>query len=86
MCWMEIEVSNMLYIVNFNIKEYKLTEFQKFVKANEKTLAKHAPKGWKYMGTYFYVLGFGHMLVRNSGNALTMPTLIPSANTRIRHG
>lgn len=49
----------MLYIANYNLKEYKATEFQKFIKENEKTLAKHAPKGWKYMGTYFYVLGFG---------------------------
>ncbi len=22
-------------------------------------MAEHAPTGWKYMGTYFYVLGFG---------------------------
>lgn len=49
----------MLYIANFNIKEHKATEFQKFVKENEKTIAKSAPKGWKYRGTYFYVLGFG---------------------------
>jgi len=49
----------MLWIQNFNIKENKVLEFQKFIKENEKTLAKHAPKGWKYMGTYFYVLGFG---------------------------
>ena len=49
----------MLYVMNFNLKEYKQKEFQKFIKENEKTLAKHAPKGWKYMGTYFYVLGFG---------------------------
>jgi len=49
----------MLWIMNFNLKEYKLKEFQKFIKENEKTIAEHAPKGWKYMGTYFYVLGFG---------------------------
>jgi len=49
----------MLYIMNFNLKEYRHTELQKFIKENEKTLAEHAPKGWKYMGTYFYVLGFG---------------------------
>ena len=36
-----------------------MTEFQKFVKKNEKTLSKHAPKGWKFLGTYFYVLNFG---------------------------
>ena len=55
--WKEVE--NMLYIVNFNLKEYKTKEYQRFIKENEKTVAEHAPKGWKYMGTYFYVLGFG---------------------------
>ena len=49
----------MLWIQNFNVKEYKMEECQKFIKENEKTLVKHAPKGWKYMGTYCYVLGFG---------------------------
>jgi len=49
----------MLYIMNFNLKEYKGREFQRFIKENEKTLAKHAPEGWKYLGTYFYVSGFG---------------------------
>ncbi len=34
-------------------------EFQKFIKENEKTLSEHAPKGFKYMGTYFYAAGFG---------------------------
>ena len=36
-----------------------MKEFQKFIKENEKTYAEHAPKGWKFRGTYFYVLGFG---------------------------
>jgi hypothetical protein len=36
-----------------------MKEFQKFIKENEKIKAKHAPKGWKYRGHYFYVLGFG---------------------------
>jgi len=49
----------MLYINNFNIKEYKTKEFQKFIKENEKTLSQHAPKGFKYIGTYFYTAGFG---------------------------
>jgi len=53
------EAQNVLWISNFNIKEYRMKEFQRFIKENEKTLAEHAPKGWKYMGTYFYVLGFG---------------------------
>ena len=49
----------MLYISNFNIKEGKLQEYQKFVKENEKKFDEHAPKGWSYSGTYFYVCGFG---------------------------
>ena len=49
----------MLYISNFNIKEYRTKEFQKFIKENEKILSEHVPKGWKYMGTYFYTAGFG---------------------------
>ncbi len=49
----------MLRIMNYNIKENKTKEFQEFIKKNQKTKAAHAPKGWKYLGTYFYVLGFG---------------------------
>jgi len=45
--------------MNFNIKEGKDQEFQKFLKDNQSALAKFAPKGWTYRGTYFYVLGFG---------------------------
>lgn len=49
----------MLWITNFNLKENKSVEYQKFIQENEKAIAEHAPKGWKYLGTYFYVLGFG---------------------------
>ena len=50
----------MLYIGNFKVKEGKFNEFQAWVKANEKTLAKLAQKsGWKYLGTFYYVLGTG---------------------------
>lgn len=49
----------MLRIMNYNVKEQKIMELQKFVEENQETIAKHAPKGWKYLGTYFYVLGFG---------------------------
>jgi len=35
---------NMLYIFNYNLKENKMKEFQKFIKENEKTFAEHAPK------------------------------------------
>jgi len=49
----------MLWIVNFNLKENRIAEYQNFIKKSEKTMAEHAPKGWKYLGTYFYVLNFG---------------------------
>ena len=49
----------MLRIFNFNIKEGKMKEFQQFIKENQSTKAAHAPKGWKYKGTYCYVCGFG---------------------------
>jgi hypothetical protein len=48
-----------LYIQNFNLKENKFKEYQRFIKENEEILVKHAPKGWKYRGLYIYVLGFG---------------------------
>ena len=49
----------MLRIANYNIKENQIKQLQKFVTENQETIAKHAPRGWKYVGTYFYVLGFG---------------------------
>jgi hypothetical protein len=49
----------MLYIANFNLKGGKLKAFQQWIKDHEKAYAEHAPKGWKYLGMYFYVCGFG---------------------------
>jgi len=49
----------MLMIANYNLEKNRVTDFQKWVKKNEKLYAEHAPKGWKYRGTYFYVMGFG---------------------------
>ena len=49
----------MLYLQNFNLKENKAKSYQKWIKENEKALAEHAPKGWRFRGAYFYVLGFG---------------------------
>lgn len=48
-----------MYIANYNIEKGRYTDFQKWVKKNEKLIAEHAPKEWKYLGTYFYVSGFG---------------------------
>ena len=55
----ETVVERMLYLANYNIKEGKEKEYQKFLRDNKKAFPKFAPKGWKYRGTYFYVLGFG---------------------------
>jgi hypothetical protein len=49
----------MLYMINYNLKEGKMKEFQMFVKKSEKKIREHAPKGWKFLGIYYYVLGFG---------------------------
>jgi hypothetical protein len=35
----------MLWIVNFNLKENRIAEYQNFIKKSEKTMAEHAPKG-----------------------------------------
>ena len=49
-----------IQIDNFLIKEKKYKEFQDWIKANEENLAAWAKKaGWKYRGTYYYVLGTG---------------------------
>jgi hypothetical protein len=50
---------SMLYMINYNIREGKMKEFQAFIKKNEKAYREHAPKGWKLVGEYCYVLGFG---------------------------
>jgi hypothetical protein len=49
----------MLFMANWNLKEHKVKAYQRWIKENEKALAEHAPKGWKFLGAYFYVLGFG---------------------------
>lgn len=50
----------MLYIMNGNVKEGKMIEYQQWVRKNEDLMKEHTPPGWKYLGTYAYVLGFGH--------------------------
>ena len=49
----------MLYITSGNLKEGKAGAWQEYVQKNEDLFRKHAPPGWTYRGTYFYVLGFG---------------------------
>jgi hypothetical protein len=49
----------MLHIQSGNLKEGRAKEYQAWVSKNEGLLKEHAPPGWTYRGTYFYVLGFG---------------------------
>ncbi len=42
-----------------NVKEGRYADLQEWVKKNERDLAKHAPVGWTYRGTFGTVLGFG---------------------------
>lgn len=49
----------MLWLVSGNLKEGRVKEYIAWLNKNEKLLQKHAPKGLKYHGSYFYVLGFG---------------------------
>jgi hypothetical protein len=49
----------MLYMTSGNLKEGMFGEYQAWLKKNAKQVQQHAPKGWKYKGTYGSVLGFG---------------------------
>jgi hypothetical protein len=49
----------MLYMTSGNLKEGKYGEYQAWIKKNAKLMQQHAPKGWKYKGTFGTVLGFG---------------------------
>ncbi len=43
----------------FNVKPGKATSFRDWVLKNEQALRDHASPGWKYLGTWFSVRGFG---------------------------
>ncbi|MDH4122693.1 MAG: hypothetical protein OEV21_01200 [Thermoplasmata archaeon] len=49
----------MLYLISSNVKEGRISEYFAWVKKNKKGIQDHAPSGWKYLGTYGSVLGFG---------------------------
>ncbi|MFQ6012031.1 MAG: hypothetical protein ACE5LS_00080 [Thermoplasmata archaeon] len=55
----------MLWMQSWNLKEGKARAFQEWEQKNEDLIRKHAPPGWTYRGTYFYVLGFGRYSVAN---------------------
>lgn len=76
----------MLWMMNYNIKEGKMKEFQKFVKENEKTLREHAPKGWKFTASTAMFSVSVLIIARKCGKSPTMPILTPSEIIAIQHG
>ena len=49
----------MEYIVRYSIKPKKAGEFRQWLLDNHAKLEAAVPEGWKYLGTYFVVRGFG---------------------------
>jgi hypothetical protein len=50
----------MQYVNRYNLEPMQATAFREWLLENATELAKHAPEGWTYLGTWFTVLGFGH--------------------------
>jgi hypothetical protein len=49
----------MEYVLRYDIKPDRATEFRAWITDNTANLAAHAAEGWTYRGTYFTVRGFG---------------------------
>ena len=49
----------MEYVLRYDVKPNKSTEFRAWLKDNESVLRDHAPEGWEYRGTFFAVRAFG---------------------------
>jgi hypothetical protein len=49
----------MQYIQRFNVLPHKSEAFRDWLKANDKMLRNEQPKGWRYLGAWFTVHGFG---------------------------
>ena len=49
----------MEYVLRYDVKPERATEFRAWITENEGDLAAHAADGWTYRGTYFTVRGFG---------------------------
>ena len=48
----------MMLIASYSLRDNKAAAFREWVLKNSEAGQKHAPPGWKYLGVYFYVLGF----------------------------
>jgi hypothetical protein len=49
----------MQYIVRYNLKPLKAEQYREWLKKNARVYKEGVPPGWKYLGTWFTVLGFG---------------------------
>lgn len=49
----------MEYVLRYDVKPRSSTEFRQWLADNEENMARHAPEGWTYLGTWFTVRSFG---------------------------
>jgi hypothetical protein len=49
----------MQYITRYHLKPDKESDFRQWVLDSRAAWAENAPDGWKYLGTWFAVMGFG---------------------------
>lgn len=49
----------MEYVLRYDVKPMRSTEFRQWLRDNEATMRDHAPDGWEYLGTWFAVRSFG---------------------------
>ncbi|NNF69333.1 MAG: hypothetical protein HKN01_06145 [Acidimicrobiia bacterium] len=49
----------MQYITRYSLKDGVAVDFRDWVQKNGQELNEHAPEGWRYVGTFFTVMGFG---------------------------
>jgi hypothetical protein len=49
----------MQYIERYNLQPTKAGAYREWLLKHEELLAKEGPEGWKYLGTWFTVRGFG---------------------------
>ncbi len=49
----------MQYVERYNLKPNKAGAYREWLQQHEEMLTKEGPEGWKYLGTWFTVRGFG---------------------------
>jgi hypothetical protein len=53
----------MQYIIRYEVKEGESAKFRRWLLDNENKFNEHTVPGWKYLGTWFTVRGFGRYSV-----------------------